>query len=87
MSEIVIYNVINFKCQSLEYHENNIFFRKFRKRIKFLWKIKKSNIHQNDNHKEKNDKNNTKKYIQNAKKFNKISKKKKKNDTFVEKKE
>ena len=74
MSEIVIYDTINFECQSLKHHEDNIFFRKLRKRIKSLWKIKKSNIDWSNDYKEKYNKNNTRQHIQNVNKFNNISK-------------
>ena len=34
LNEIVIYDAINFECQSLKHHKSNIFLREFRKRIK-----------------------------------------------------
>ena len=44
LSEIVIYDAINFKRQSLKHYKNNIFLRELWKEIKFLRKTKKSNI-------------------------------------------
>ena len=63
------------------------FFRKFWKKIKPLWKIKKSNIDKSNNYKGKHNKDDTKKYIKNAKEFNDISKQKKENDIFTKRRE
>ena len=74
MSKIVIYDTIDFERQSLEYYEDNIFLRELRKRIKSLWKIKKSSIDWDDNYEKKHNKDDTRQHIQNVDKFNNISK-------------